>query len=224
MILTEFLKDLLFPRKCVFCGQVLSMDETDLCHECRDAAPEYDGSGKMPRNISGVSAVWFYEGTVRESLLRFKFHNKPGYAKAYGPMLALRVARELPGVDVITWVPVSAERRNERGYDQSELLAKAVSKELGIPAKPSLKKIRHNPAQSGIADAEARRANVADAYIVRDASAVKGRKVLLIDDILTTGATAGECARMLIEAGAATVFLGTVAAGRRYKKEEVSCQ
>ena len=218
MILTELVKELLFPRKCILCGSVLTGNELDLCHDCRTGAPVFDEE----RRVSGIEAVcilWYYEGAVRESLLWFKFHNRPGYAEGYGRMLAMRIAGELHGIDLITWVPVSGKRRRERGYDQSELLARAVSKELGIPARATLKKVRHNPAQSGITDLEQRKANVQDAYQVLDSAAVKDKRVLLIDDILTTGATAAECARMLREAGAAEVSLAAVASGRKQKNE-----
>lgn len=218
MILTELVKELLFPRKCILCGGLLSVEELDLCHRCRSEMPEFEEERPVP-GIDAVTSVWFYEGAVRESLLRFKFHNKPGYAQGYGRMLAMRVAREARGIDLVTWVPVSARRRRERGYDQSELLARVVSRELGIPAKKTLKKVRHNPAQSGIDDPRQRRANVQNAYLIPDGVSVKDKRVLLIDDILTTGATAGECARMLREAGAKSVWLAVVAAGRKHKKE-----
>lgn len=218
MIVTELVKELLFPGKCILCGKVLALDETDLCHDCRSDTPEYELSRYIP-GISRVTALWFYEGNVRESLRRFKFYNRPGYAGSFGRMMAMKLLREAPGCDLITWVPVSGKRRRERGYDQAELLARAIARELGIPAKATLKKLRNNPAQSGIDDAEARKANVLGVYAVSDEAAVKGRNVLLIDDILTTGATAAECAKMLRSSGANSVSLAVVAGGRKQKKE-----
>ena len=214
MILTELAKELLFPRKCILCGKVLTMKETDLCHGCRSDEPEYEAENRTIPDIVAVTAVWYYEGAVRDSLLRFKFHHKPGYAEGYGRMLAMRVVREIHGIDLITWVPVSARRKRERGYDQSELLARTVSRELGIGTEPMLRKHRHNRAQSGISDAAQRRENVRGVYHVTDERLVKGKRILLLDDIVTTGATAGECARMLLDAGARSVALATVAAGR----------
>lgn len=216
MILTEMVKELLFPRKCILCRGVLTMKETDLCHDCRSGAPEFDEERRVS-GIDAVTSVWFYEDAVRDSLLRFKFHHKPGYAEGYGRLMAMRVAREIRSIDLITWVPVSGRRRRQRGYDQSELLARTMSKELGITVKPVLKKIRHNPPQSGIEDAAQRRANVLGAYRVTDEAALQNKRVLLVDDILTTGATAGECTRKLKEAGAESVSLAVVA-GRRNRK------
>ena len=101
-----------------------------------------------------------------------------------------------------TGVPVSAKRRRSRGYDQTELLAHAVARELELPCTQTLQKIRHNPAQSSQRDAAARRANVLGAYRAVSPERFAGRSVLLIDDILTTGATLSECSRVLLTAGA----------------------
>lgn len=219
-MITELIKELLFPRKCVLCGRILDRDETNFCRECRTSAAEYDNPFRKYPGLDGHTAVWFYEENVRESLIRFKFHNRPGYASAYGPMLAMRILRDLPQPDVITWVPVSKARLRERGYDQAELLAWAVSRELDFPVVRLLEKHRDNPAQSGIEDVEARRANVRDVYRIADGAALSGKRVLLIDDILTTGSTAGECARILRASGADRVMLAVVASGRKHKNEQ----
>ena len=116
---------------------------------------------------------------------------------------------------MLTWVPVSRLRRLRRGYDQVELLAKAVGRELGLSPVPTLKKIRNNRPQSRLKDPAARRANVLGAYRLLEGAAVKGQRVLLLDDILTTGATAGECARVLLSAGAKEVHCAAVAAARK---------
>lgn len=209
----EALKELIFPRKCVLCGQILTRNESGICHKCRTDTPEYAGQ-RYRRGLDSYCVVWYYEGAVRESLLRFKFHNRPDYAEIYGPVLALRIQRELPEAEILTWVPVSKGRLKERGYDQAELLAKAAAKELGIPAVRLLDKVRDNPAQSGIDDADARKENVRGVYRVRSDAAVAGKRIILIDDILTTGSTAGECARVLRAAGAGSVCLAAMASGR----------
>ena len=217
MMVLELIKELLFPRKCLFCGGILNWNESDICRECRSALPEYEGS----RSLSGVDAcciLWYYEGTVRDSLIRFKFHDRPDYAEVYGPMLAMKLRQRCPDAQVVTWVPVSRERRKERGYDQSELLAKAAARELGLPVEKMLMKCRHNPAQSGIEDAKARKDNVRDAY--RICGDPEGRRIILVDDILTTGATAGECAKVLRTAGAAKIYLTAVASGKGRKEEQ----
>ena len=216
MKLYHWLMELLFPPKCVMCGTLLKAGETDLCRTCRTEAPEYPNRKIKLQFLDSFAAVWYYEGNVRRSLLRFKFQNARSYASCYGRMLAMKLLREYPeGFDVLTWVPVSRLRRLRRGYDQVELLAKAVGAELGMTPVPMLKKIRNNRPQSRLDSASARRANVLGAYKLLDGAQAKGKRVLLLDDILTTGATAGECARMLLSAGAKEVHCAAVAAARK---------
>ena len=216
MKLYHWLMELLFPPKCVLCGTLLKAGETDLCRTCRTEAPEYPNRKIKLQFLDSFAAVWYYEGNVRRSLLRFKFQNARSYASCYGRMLAMKLLREYPeGFDVLTWVPVSRLRRLRRGYDQVELLAKAVGAELGMTPVPMLKKIRNNRPQSRLDSVSARRANVLGAYKLLDGAQAKGKRVLLLDDILTTGATAGECARMLLSAGAKEVHCAAVAAARK---------
>ena len=216
MKLYHFLMELLFPPKCVLCREILKNGEIDLCKGCRMDAPEYPNRKIKLQFLDSFAAVWYYEGNVRASLLRYKFHNARSYSASYGRILAMKLLREYPdGFDVLTWVPVSRLRKLRRGYDQVELLAKAVGKELGMPPVPTLKKIRNNRPQSRLKGVEARRANVLGAYRLLEGAAVKGQRVLLLDDILTTGATAGECARVLLSAGAKEVHCAAVAAARK---------
>ena len=111
--------------------------------------------------------------------------------------------------DTVTWVPVSAARKRKRGYDQAELLSRAACRLWDTKPVRLLDKVRDNPAQSGIAEAEARTKNVSGVYRVHGSPA--GRKVLLIDDICTTGATLRECAAVLYQSGAAGVVCAAVA-------------
>lgn len=216
MKLYHWIGDLLFPPKCVLCGNVLEKEELDLCKDCRMDAPEYPNRKSKRQFLDSFAAVWYYEGNVRKSLLRYKFHNARSFAAPYGRLLAMKLLELYPeGFDVLTWVPVSRLRKLRRGYDQVELLAKAVGKELGITPVPLLKKVRHNRPQSGITGAEKRRANVLGAYRETDREAIAGRRILLLDDILTTGATTGECARVLKTAGAKEVHCAAVAAARK---------
>ncbi|MBR4864596.1 MAG: ComF family protein [Oscillospiraceae bacterium] len=117
----------------------------------------------------------------------------------------------LDGIDVITWAPVSFLRRFNRGYDQAELIAVALGKELGIPVKRLLKKQRHTRAQSTLNGASERKANIQGAYRAINIADIPGKNILLVDDVLTTGATSNECARILKTAGAESICLATVA-------------
>ena len=108
-------------------------------------------------------------------------------------------------------MPLSRKRLRERGYDQARLLAKATAKALGMPLTPTLYKQRNTQPQSGTGDAAKRRANITGAYRMKKGADVTGKRVLLIDDIVTTGSTLLECARVLGKAGAEQVVCATVA-------------
>ena len=207
------LMDLLFPPKCVLCRKLLKKDETDLCGVCRIEAPGYPIRKRTAQFLDSFAAVWYYEENVRASLLRFKFYGARSYANAYGRLLAMKVLETVPeGFDVLTWVPVSPLRKLRRGYDQVELIARAVGRELDMTPVPTLKKIRHNCSQSGIQGEAERRANVLGVYRVCSPQLVADKRVLLLDDILTTGATMSEAARMLKTAGAKEIHCAAVAA------------
>ena len=206
------LTELLFPRKCILCRSFLGKDETDLCRQCRIDAPEYPFGKKKATHVSEITAVWMYDGDVRRSIHRYKFGTARHYANAYGRLMAMRIQRDLPEFDVITWAPISAGRLRTRGFDQVELLAKAVSAELDIPAEKLLNKFRDNRANSGLSTPAERRANVLGVYKAIDPDRIRGKRVLLLDDVITTGATASECARVLLTAGAEKVYFAAVAA------------
>ena len=204
---------LLFPQKCVLCRKVLSARETDLCHSCRKTAPEFKFPKKNISFVAGWTAVWYYKGQVRESLHRFKFYNARSNGDVYGRLLAMRLLQEdKTDFDVLTWVPLSPLRRFRRGYDQGQLLAQAVGRALNRPATSTLRKHRHTPPQSNIQDSAARRANVLGAYRAVHPENIQGKRILLMDDIITTGATISECARVLLTAGAKEVICAAVAA------------
>ena len=213
------LSNLIFPPKCVLCKKLLSRDETDLCHQCRRDAPVFS-KGKIKFSfVAGWTSLWYYKDNVRKSLLRYKFSHYRSYAPTYSRLLAMKLQTTgFDGFDVLTWVPVSRLRRIKRGFDQVELLARETAKQLGVEAVPCLKKIRHTPPQSTLRSAAQRRANVLGAFRVIAPEAVAGKRILLLDDIITTGATLSECARTLILAGAQQVQCATLAVAPHDKK------
>ncbi len=208
-----------FPGKCVLCHRLLSRQEADLCTHCRIHSPEFTGRKKNISFVADWTALWYYMGDARESLKRYKFHGVRSHAQSYGRLLGMKLIQEgLGQPDMITWVPISRARRQERGYDQDALLARAVARELKLPAVSTLKKRWDNPPQSGIRSAAARKANVLGVYRVTDPARIRGKSILLMDDIITTGATASECARMLLTAGAKSVTCAAIAASANKKK------
>lgn len=221
MRIIDTILDLFFPPKCVLCRRILEKEETDLCHSCRAEISECGRSKTAIPFIESWLALWYYEGKVRESLLRYKFGGHRGYAKVYGRLLAMKLMRDNPdGFDILTYTPISRRRKFRRGYDQVLLLAEAVADEMGTEVVPTLKKIRHNPPQSGIGDAAHRRANVMGVYKAVDPARFTGKRILLLDDIITTGATASECARVLLTAGAKEVICAAIAAANHQQKNQ----
>lgn len=203
----------LFPPKCVLCKKILAKDELDLCRTCRTEISDHPKPKKHIQFLASWTVLWYYEGTVRKSLLRYKFSNKRSYAAAYGRLLAMKILRDYPdGFDILTWIPISPQRLRQRGYDQVELLCQAVANELGMEAVSTLEKVRNNPPQSGITGFAQRRANVLGAYQAKSPETLQNKRVLLLDDIITTGATASEAARVLLTAGAKEVTCAAVAA------------
>lgn len=212
MKLIDWLLDLLYPPRCTFCRRLLRCDETDVCAKCRGRLPTIEGAFKRGRYFTQCVSVYAYKDDVAESLKRYKFGGMRVYAGSYARLLAMVLLRERVECDVLTWTPISAKRKRERGYDQAKLLAEAVARELGVDCLQTLEKVRNNPAQSSMKDAEARRANVIGAYRAVMPERFAGKRVLLIDDIITTGATLSECSFVLLNAGAAEVQCATVAA------------
>lgn len=210
------LLDLLFPPKCAFCRRLVKSNNNLLCPDCRANLPYTEDGGAQHGDFFRlcISAL-YYEDTVRQALLRYKFQGSSGYAGTFGRLLADCIRANLRGqYDLISWVPLSRERLRERGYDQAMLLAQAAALELQDVAVSTLDKVRNAEKQSGVGSAEKRRANISGAYRVADAELIQGRRILLIDDIVTTGATLSECARTLLEGGASQVVCATVARGR----------
>lgn len=211
------LLDLLFPPRCVFCGGLLRRGEDGICARCQTSLPwALEEAGEQTREFVSlcVSPLW-YRDPVPASFHRYKFGGRTGYAKVYGRLMAQCVQDHLRGrYDLITWVPLSDRRRKDRGYDQAFLLAQAVALELGDVAAETLHKEQDVAAQSSLEDDARRRANVLGVYEVPDPELVAGKRILLVDDVVTTGATLSECARTLRAAGAADVVAVTLARAR----------
>ncbi|MBP1736846.1 MAG: hypothetical protein H6Q60_727 [Oscillospiraceae bacterium] len=215
-VISGFL-DLLFPPKCIFCRGLLLRGERHICSGCRNALPWLHGTAAEQAGESFSLAVspLRYNDAVRSSFHRYKFKDCRGYSEAYGALVAECVRDHLSGrYDLITWVPLSKQRRKARGYDQAMLLAMAAALRLDDVAVETLKKVRHTDAQSGLEGDGERHANILNAYEAADPELVAGRRVLLIDDIMTTGATLSECARVLRAAGASGVVCATLARAR----------
>ena len=215
MKLLKSLGDLLYPPKCAFCGELLPRGEKEICPRCREKLPYHRSGEKKTDFIPLITAPLYYEEPVRTSLHRYKFSGRTVSAGGYATLMAEVTRRELEGrFDTLSWVPLHRKRRKERGYDQAGLLAEELGKRLGMEPVPLLVKLRNAPPQSGTGDKAARRANISGCYGLLPGAQVAGKRILLVDDILTTGATLSECARVLKLNGAEEVYGAVTACSR----------
>ncbi len=214
----DFLNKYLFPPKCVFCRRVMEHD--GVCDKCKVRLPyRHTKETEEPvMFIDGAYSCFYYEGDVRNALIRYKFGGLSKYSVDFAVYLEECIRENLEGeFDVLSWVPLSRKRLKNRGYDQARLLAEEVASRLGMEVTRTLRKNRNTAPQSRQSDVAGRVANVLGAY---DTSSFdpSGKKILLIDDVLTTGSTVSECARILKTAGAEKVYIVTVAKTRARKK------
>ena len=205
--LGEQLLDLLYPPKCAFCRKLVS-DGRMLCPDCESRLPA-PGKEMQSQKISGLAVCLsplYYTGDVRQSLHRYKFQGAAAYYRIYAELMSACMREHGLTPDLVTWVPLSRKRLRRRGYDQARLLAMEVARLQGLPCEQTLEKIRNNPAHSGV---EQRQKNVLGVY--RPVTGFAGEHVLLIDDIVTTGSTLSEAAKVLLNAGAGEVSALTLA-------------
>ncbi len=221
----ELLLNLLFPPKCIFCGAVMGPEtRVEICGKCNSLIPyledpclKEDPFSPYRGYCDSVICACEYTGMIRDALVRFKFHGKPSYYRALAQLAAdrVRTVTDRKKIDIITCVPLHTDRQLKRGYNQSLLIAKALSRQLEIPFDASLLvKTRNTDSQSGMTREERYR-NVAGVFEVRRPERVKGKSIILVDDIITTGATMGECGRVLKEAGVRRIIGVVLATGRR---------
>lgn len=210
------------PSMCVLCEQ--KMDTLSICDDCLERwvtfaqnegqcqrcgafgrrATVCDVCRDWPKYYVGNTALLPYTDTVRDAVLALKFHQEPWRAEGFAPLFERMAA---PNVDMIVPVPLHKERLRERGYNQSLLLARVASAAWGIPVREGqLLRTVNTKHQIGLSNTE-RHHNVADAFSVseRQRARLDGASVLLIDDVMTTGATLLSCARTLHKNGASMV-------------------
>ena len=204
----------LFTKRCVLCGEMLPAAGTGKAMLCPVCAAEVRQTYRCTEAIripgaTDTAAALYYTGKVKQAMQRFKFQHKQHYADWFAaqmlPLLADRLNAWQP--DLVTFMPIGWLRRRERGYNQAELLAKAVAEPLGLPCRATLRKRAFTPKQSTQKDVAARQKNAERALLPRENAEVYGKSVVLIDDIITTGATAAAAVKLLREIGAVNVYV-----------------
>jgi len=227
---------LLFPRcKCIICGKVSAGQE--ICPQCRQSLAEGQWQPcyycaafvREPVKVcshcvdhplvelSRTVAVAPYEGVLKKYIGKLKYYNQRCLAEPMGYAMAWCVREKLPDIsfDAVIVVPLTFAREKERGYNQSALLAEALGQKLSIPIwNGVIKRVKETGSQTRLGR-QARFDNMKDAFLPdKNISGVAGKTLLLVDDVFTTGATLSACGKILLNAGAKSVYAVTVAAGK----------
>lgn len=236
MRIVDIVLDLVYPRRCPVCGSVLRHAKRSgyICPLCRRKlhyveAPQCLRCGKhiesseqeycedcmrIPKHFTKGFPVFVYEGALKNSLLAFKYKNKREYAAFYAEEIVGRYGTQLAKIHADAWVPVPVHRKRyrKRGYNQAALIAKELSKRTQIPCyEHVLVRIVQTHVQKTLNDKQ-RYQNLKNAFKCQQNS-VKLRKVILVDDIYTTGATIEACTRELLRTGVEQVYYVSVSIG-----------
>lgn len=206
------LLDLLFPPRCVFCRKVRELDRYGCCPDC---APKLRRAGPfMPARAdacAGAAVPFWYAEPVRSAIHHMKFYTRKGFSRSLALYMADSVRERIHcEAGLVTWIPVSRKRKRERGYDQAELLAKALARELGLPCERTLRKVRNTRPQSSLSKAEKLR-SPKGVYAPADPFPAGGKTVILVDDVITTGSTLREASATLRKAGAGPIYAAAIA-------------
>lgn len=205
--------DLLYPPRCILCRKVLDNGKVHFCRKCAGELPGYMMTEARCdlKHVTLCAAPFDYRDAVRDSLRRYKFSSAAAYGPIYADFIVKSIDENQISCDIISWVPLSRKRLRERGYDQSEIIARAVADKLGLPCERFLEKTKNNKRQSTLKNREARKSNVVGAYRCVAEEKLLCKRVLIVDDIVTTGATLSECASVLKKAGCLEVYAAAVA-------------
>lgn len=225
---------LLFTDKCRYCNEPIDYGE-EMCAECRNNLPvvkgekcKYCGAEKKrcnckkhKREYDGITAPFYYEDSIALSVRRLKFNGKDFLANILADEMAECVKEDFGEIkfDFICFVPFTLSQKLHRKYNQSELLAERLSEKLNIPLNRVMVKLFDTKPQHKTGF-RYRSGNVFGVYDINEKADVKGRTILLVDDVKTTGSTLNDCARILKIRGAESVYCTVVALAGVKPKEE----
>ena len=203
MFLTDVLLAVLYPQSCRICGA--SVERRCFGVACEDC-------WKKTQICENQCAIGWYEGALRESVLLLK---RQPYLAQHVKDLLVDAAKRLDPVTRIVPVPLHAERLRTRGFNQASIIARELSRALRVPLdETSLVRVSSAEKYRTGLDPKGRRQTVERAFSVRHPKLIAGEKILLVDDVFTTGATVSACADALISAGAKSVLIMTLARAR----------
>lgn len=204
-----------YPERCPYCGTLIEA--------CRIACPNcLEDIKSRHKPIRGGArgfrclSTFVYDGRVRRMILRMKYHDRVQYIPQIAVILSADIKAEYgdSAFDLITCVPMYHSDLRQREYNQSALLAKELADQLGIPYQPTLQKVKKTKKQHRLTYRE-RKNNLSGAFKLIDKEIVKGKRLLIVDDIITSGFTLGNCCRVLSRAHPALLCCATIASARQ---------
>lgn len=218
---TDKLIRLFYPKVCSACGKIVPIEQdicgcmgkdyygisSDFCRHCGADSDSCFCRNEFEACLEEITAPYYYAGAVKERLLDFKFNSEKYHGSFFGDKMALRFAEFYPTVkaDVVTFVPMEIKAKKERGYNQSEILAKQVAKRLFLPCRELIIKTKSTKSQHSLS-AKERTENLVGAFERVDNKDLSGKVIILCDDIKTTGTTLLRCAEVLRQANAEKVY------------------
>lgn len=216
------LLDIIFPRHCCVCGELLSAQEKDICLTCLYSLPKIESHisneidklfwGKID-TVRTASYLHYHKGSPYNNLIHvLKYHNRPSVGERLARQAALELQEQgfFNGIDIIVPLPLSDSKRRKRGYNQCDYIASGISAITGIPVvKNIVKRIKSNETQTH-KNREERWKNVEGIFTVTDSCMLESKHILLIDDILTTGATIASCAKSIQESSNCAISIFTL--------------
>lgn len=205
------LLSILYPNCCPGCGEIISSDKK-FCNDCKAELSfiKVKQYKNKDNRFNSLISVFYYKDTAKRMISRYKFYGKKNIHKIMSEYMIREFEENYSSIDFdyITYVPMSATEYKERGFNQTKLLAKDISRKTKIKCRKLLKKTRKTKHQMSL-KAKERATNLKDCF--KPTEEIKGKKVLLVDDIKTTGTTLNECSKALRQAGAREIYCITFA-------------
>ena len=234
--LKDDLLDFVYPQTCPICQSPLKREEKDLCDECWKALALLPSpycpycksflenedeiadhlcahlNRSEDRRILAVRSLGTFDDHYQKLVHRFKYEKKIHLGRRLARRLAESISEDkcYSGCDMVIPVPLHRARERERGFNQSEVLAEGISRAMEISLAKDILKRKKNTKDQTYLNAQQRAENVKGAFVVRQPERVSGKNVILVDDVMTTGATLNECARMLQKVGATGILAATL--------------
>ena len=209
----EKIKNILFPTVCGICGKI---DKNPLCSICSKKIKKLicaETQEVQDKNFLEHAYVFKYDGIIREKLINYKFNEQSYLHETFSNIIIKneKICRFIKNYDIIIPVPIHKKRYKQRGYNQTELIARKIAQKLDITMVTDvLQKEINNKPQSDLSKIE-RVQNIKNVYTVQNSQKIKNKAILIIDDIYTTGNTVNECSKMLKQAGANKIAVLTIA-------------